>query len=270
MSGGAVSNRLAARTAALRAAGARGLAPYVTAGDGGFATTLAALRALEDAGAVCVELGVPFSDPIADGPVLQAAAARALAGGATLGGVLDLVARYRAGGGALPIALMSYANPLLRRGWDGAAAAAAAAGADALIVPDLALEEAGPLRAAAVAHGLCPIFFAAPTSPAPRIRAAATASRGFLYAVRRTGVTGGDRAFDDDCQAFLARVAALAGLPLAVGFGIADAGSVRAATRHAELAIVGSALVRRMHEAGPARAPAAAAAFLAALQEGLR
>ena len=265
---GLAGNRLAARTAALRAAGERGVAPYLTAGDGGLETTLAALHVLDRGGAACVELGVPFSDPIADGPVLQAAADRALAAGATLGGILAMVARFRQEGGAVPIALMSYANPLLRRGWDGTCAAAAAAGIDGLIVPDLALEEGAPLRAAAAAHGLCPIFFAAPTSPDDRIRAAAEASRGFLYVVGRTGVTGGGTRFEPDTQRFLERVAGLAALPTAVGFGIRSAEDVRQAVRHADLAIVGSALVARMHQAGAA-APEAAGAFLHELRQGL-
>ncbi|RMH02653.1 MAG: tryptophan synthase subunit alpha [Planctomycetota bacterium] len=263
-------NRLEGRLAELRAAGRRGVAPYLTAGDGGLATTVAVLAALEEAGAACVELGVPFSDPIADGPVLQAAGERALAAGTSLGAILDALAGYRAAGGELPVALMSYANPLLRRGWEAACAAAAAAGADALIVPDLPLEESGEMRAAAAAAGLCPIHFAAPTSPVERLRAAAAASRGFLYVVGRTGVTGSGTTFDAATRAFLARVAALSPIPTAVGFGIRSAADVRAAVAHADLAIVGSAMVERLHAAGPAAAPAAAAAFLAELQEGLR
>ncbi len=261
-------NRLEARLAALRAAGERGLAPYLTAGDGGLARTLELLHALDRAGATCVELGVPFSDPIADGPALQAAADRALAAGTDLAGILATVARFRAEGGALPVALMSYANPLLRRGWDGTCDAAAAAGVDALIVPDLALEEGAPLRAAAAAHGLCPVFFAAPTSPPARVAAAMEASRGFLYVVGRTGVTGGVTRFDEATQDFLARVAATGSLPTAVGFGIRSAEDVRAAVRHADLAIVGTALVERLHAAPD---PAAeAAAYLTELRGGLR
>ncbi len=261
-------NRLEARTAALRAVGERGVAPYLTAGDGGLDTTLAALHALDQGGAACIELGVPFSDPIADGPVLQAAADRALAAGTTLAAILEMVARFREEGGAVPIALMSYANPLLRRGWGGTCAGAAEAGVDALIVPDLALEEGAPLREAAAAAGLCPVFFAAPTSPEARIRAAAEASRGFLYVVGRVGVTGGGTSFGDDTQDFLARVAALSPVPTAVGFGIRSAADVRAAVRHADLAIVGTAMVRRLHQAGAA-APEAAAGYLAELMEGL-
>ncbi len=262
-------NRLEARTADLRRAGQRGVAPYLTAGDGGLERTLAALHALDQGGAACVELGVPFSDPVADGPALQAAGDRSLAAGTTLTGILETVARFRDQGGAVPIALMSYANPLLRRGWEGTCAAAADAGVDALIVPDLALEEGGPLRAAAAGAGLCPVFFAAPTSPDARVAAAAAASRGFLYVVGRVGVTGSGTRFDDATQAFLARVASLSDTPTAVGFGIGSAEDVRAAVRHADLAIVGTALVQRMHEAGAA-APEAAAAFLAELMEGLR
>lgn len=243
-------NRLVALTDTLRAEDTRGLAPYLTAGDGGLEQTLATLRALESAGAACIELGVPFSDPIADGPVLQAAAQRALADGTDLRGILQMVADYRAQGGALPIALMSYANPLVRGGLASTYAAIQAAGADALIVPDLPLEESAPFEDACHTHDLCPILFAAPTSSSVRITEAARRSRGFLYVVGRVGVTGSSTSFDTDTQAFLERTRDLSSLPIAVGFGIATAEDVRQATRHADLAIVGTALVRHLHEAG--------------------
>lgn len=242
------------------AAGLRGVAPYLTAGDGGFEETLRAMRAVEEAGACAIELGVPFSDPIADGPRLQEAAQRALAAGATLDGALATLARYRDGGGGLPVALMSYANPLFRRGWDGLAARAAGAGADALIVPDLPPEEAGEMRAAAVAHGLGTVFFVAPTSSAARLAAACAASTAFVYALGRVGVTGGATRFDDAAAAYLGAVRAAARTPVAVGFGIASAADVRAATAHADVAIVGTALVQRLHEARSAGRDAAAAA----------
>jgi len=267
------ANRLEARLAALRESGARGVAPYVTAGDGGLETTLCVLRALDGAGALCVELGVPFSDPIADGPVLQAAAQRALAAGATLDGVLDVVRELRAGGSELPLAIFSYANPLLRRGWEGAARAIAGAGGDALLVPDLPAEEGGGMRAAALEHGLCPIFFVAPTSSGARVRAAAAMSRGFLYAIGRVGTTGAETRLDDDALAFLRRVRAACELPLAVGFGLRTAEQIAAVTAEAELAIVGSALVERVHAAfshahDPGQAAAAAAEYLSELRRG--
>lgn len=275
-------NRLLRRLEELRGRGLGGLAPYVTAGDGGLDTTLAVLRALDAAGAACVELGVPFSDPIADGPVLQQAAERALARGTTLDEVLALVAELRCGSGCfaastLPVALMSYANPLLRRGWESVCAGAAASGVDALVVADLPVEEGAAMQNAALRHGLCPIFFASPTTADERIRAAAAASRGFLYVVARAGVTGPRTEFDAATVGFLRRVRAAAPLPLALGFGIATAEQVRLALEHAELAIVGSALVERVHEAcaaAPAALACSAAAraagdFLRALQRGV-
>jgi len=249
----------------------RGVAPYLTAGDGGFDETLRAMRAVEEAGACAIELGVPFSDPIADGPRLQEAAQRALDAGTTLDGILDLLARYREGGGRLPVALMSYANPLRRRGWETLCARAAGAGADALIVPDLPPEEAHELRAAAATHALGTVFFVAPTSSASRIAAACAASTAFVYALGRVGVTGGAARFDANTGAYLDRVRAHTSVPLAVGFGIASAEDVRAATTHADLAIVGTALVQRLHEARVAGRDAAAEAraFVRTLVSGL-
>jgi len=277
------ANRLERRLARLRAEGQRGLAPYVTAGDGGLETTLAVLRAIEQAGATCVELGIPFSDPIADGPLLQASAQRALQAGTTFERTLEMLSRLRLGSDGrapseLPVALMGYANTFLRRSARGAARAIAEAGGDALLVADLPVEEGAELASAALEAGLCPIFFAAPTTSDERIVRAARASRGFLYAIGRTGVTGRSTALDPAVLAFLERVRRLAGeLPVAVGFGLSTREQVRAVTRHAELAIVGSALVERVHLAGesdPSRRPAlaaeAAGAYVAELMEGVR
>ena len=269
-------NRLEAAVGALAERGECGLAPYVTAGDGGLELTLDVLHALEAGGATCVELGVPFSDPIADGPVLQAAAQRALEAGTNLRDVLALCAELRAEGCELPIALFTYANPLVRLGWENAARASAEAGVDAWLVPDMIPEEAGEMRAAAVAAGLAPIFFVAPTSSPERIAAAAAASRGFLYAIGRVGVTGGETRLDGATLDFLARIRASCALPLAVGFGLRTAEQVSAVTQHADLAIVGSAFVARLHEArgagrpSPAAAAAEATRYLSELASGLR
>ena len=253
----------------------RGLAPYVTAGDGGLETTLAVLRALDRAGASCVELGLPFSDPIADGPVLQAAADRALAAGTTFDGVLEMLARFREKS-ALPVVIMSYANPLLRRGWEVSARAIREAGGSGLLVADLPVEEGDAMRDAAEDAGIAPIFFVSPTTSEERMVRAIEASRGFVYAIGRFGVTGARTELDPGCQAFLARVRGWSnGLPVAVGFGIATAADVRAAVEHADLAIVGSALVKRIHvalESGggrPAVAAQAAEDFARELMEGI-
>jgi len=262
-------NRLESKLASLRSRGARGLAPYVTAGDGGLETTLAVLRAIDEAGAACVELGFPFSDPIADGPVLQAAADRALAAGTTFGGVLETLARFRAES-ELPIVVMTYANPLLVRGWRASASAIAEAGGDGLIVADLPVEEGEEAASAALAAGLAPVFFVSPTTSDARVDRAVAASRGFVYAIGRFGVTGAVTELDGRAQEFLERVRRRAGdLPVAVGFGISSARSVAAALVHADLAIVGSALVERIHAAGPRAAAAAARDFVLELRKGV-
>jgi tryptophan synthase alpha chain len=265
-------NRLERLTRDLRKQDKRGVAPYLTAGDGGLENTLAELHALEKGGAACVELGIPFSDPIADGPALQAAADRALKAGTALVGVLQMVADFRASGGSLPIALMSYSNPLMRHGLSETAAKIQRAGADALIVPDIPIEEGAALELACTASQLCPIFFAAPTSPQSRVVEAGRRSRGFLYVVGRVGVTGGSTSFDDQTQEFLARTRELSQAPIAVGFGIATAENVHAATRSADLAIVGTALVNHLHEVGQAGGNRASAAqqFVEDLITGLQ
>lgn len=243
------NNRIVARMEALRSSGTRGLAPYITAGDGGLDVTAALLWELEDLGAACVELGVPFSDPIADGPVLQAAAQRSLDAGTRLEGILDRVRQLRGEGLELPIALFSYANPLIHLGWDVACERLAAAGVDGLLVPDLPAEEGEALQRPALAQGLCPIFFVAPTTSSSRAQRAASLSRGFLYAIGRFGITGAATEFSKEAQDFLERMAGVADMPLAVGFGLRTPEDIVAATRSADVAIVGSALVQAIHDA---------------------
>lgn len=261
--------RLEQRFGALRQRGDKGVLPYITAGDGGLDTTLEVLRALERAGAAGIELGLPFSDPIADGPALQAAAQRALQGGTTLEGVLDVVRRFRADSD-LPLVLMTYANPLVRRGLERACGLLSDAGLDGVLVVDLPPEEAAPLLEAARASDLAPIFFAAPTSSDERIRRACSISRGYLYAIGRLGVTGRHTALDESTLGFLRRVRSLSGeLAVAAGFGLATPEQVRAVHVEADLAIVGTALVEHIHRASaggtrpdPEQAAAAAEAFL--------
>jgi len=263
------ANRLESRMQSMLKQDFRGLAPYLTAGDGGMETTLAVLEALDAGGASCIELGIPFSDPIADGPVLQAASQRALDSGTTLDSALEMLAEFRSRGCTVPVAIMSYANPLHARGWAGAARAVADAGGDALIVPDLPVEEGGGMAEAAGEAGLCPIFFASPTSGDDRIARAASESRGFLYVVGRTGITGARTSFDETVQSFLKRAESLSPIPLGVGFGISTGDDVREAVRYARLAIVGTALVQRLHEAGPGGAREAASLFLEELMTGV-
>jgi len=262
-------NRLETRLRSLRARGDHGLAPFVMAGDGGLGTTLAILKAVEEAGAVCVELGLPCSDPIADGPVLQAAAERALSAGTTVDAVLATLSQFRETS-ALPVVVMTYANPLIARGWDAATRAIAAAGGDGLIVADLPVDEGEEMAACATAAGLAPIFFVSPTTSAERMTRAVRASRGFVYAIGRFGVTGVVTDLDAPTQDFLARVAREAGgLPVAVGFGIATPQAVTAALRHADLAIVGSALTQRIQAEASSPPAATARAFVRELVKGI-
>jgi tryptophan synthase alpha chain len=240
-------NRLETKLRAMRARGDHGIVPYVMAGDGGLERTLDVMRALDEAGAVCIELGLPFSDPIADGPVLQAAADRALEAGTTLEAALDMLSRFREKS-ALPVVIMTYANLMLRRGWEESAKAIAKAGGDGLIVADLPVEEGADMAKAAIAANLSPIFFVSPTTSEERVLRAVQASRGFVYAIARLGVTGAATDLEGEGQEFLARVRRQAKtLPVAVGFGISTVKQVTAALKHADLAIIGSALAEKIH-----------------------
>lgn len=262
------NNRLTRTTERLLASGATGVAPYLTAGDGGFERTVLLLEAVERAGASCVELGVPFSDPIADGPVLQAAAARALDQGATLDGVIQCVRDYRARGGALPIICFSYLNPLLSGGFEARLDELADAGFDGLLVPDVPVEESGVLADAARARGLTLSLFCAPTTTPERLSEAAARTSGFLYVVGRVGVTGRSTAVGDSTGDYLEAVrAASPGVPLGLGFGIREPEQVARLRGRAELAIVGSALVDAIHRAGAAASPKEADAAAAAEAE---
>lgn len=222
--------------------------PYLTAGDPDLETTGRLLHALAAAGADLIELGVPFSDPIADGPVNQRAAVRALASGTTLSGLLELVARERARLD-LPIVLFSYYNPLYRYGIERLTEQAAASGVDGILCVDLPPEAAEEEWLPALAeHHLDPIFLLAPTSTKERIERAVAASRGFVYYVSRTGVTGERDRLTDDLARELKRVRRRSSLPVAVGFGISTAEQASAAATLADGVVVGSALVRTVEE----------------------
>lgn len=270
-------NRLVEMTRRLRAGGQTAIAPYLTAGDGGLERTLELLFAAERAGAACIELGVPFSDPIADGPILQAAALRGLEAGASLDLIEAMVIEFRRRGGEVPILAFSYLNPLLggstSLGLTGRMDSLAGAGFDGLLIPDLPLEEAPVVSDAAAERGLATVLFAAPTTSDERVARAAEATGGFLYVLGRTGVTGRATTMTTTSDDYLARVRRLAGdVPLGVGFGIKTRAQVEAVGQHAELAIVGSALVQSIHEAATGAAdPISAAAeraeaFLLGLQ----
>ncbi len=241
-------SRIEEAFARCRSGGRAAFIPYLTAGDPDLQTTGRLLHALAAAGADIVELGVPFSDPIADGPVNQRAAVRALAAGTTLSGLLDLVARERA---ELDVAivLFSYYNPLYRYGLDRLAEQAAASGVDGILCVDLPPEAAADEWLPTLSrHGLDPIFLIAPTSTKERIDRAASASRGFVYYVSRTGVTGERDQLTDTLARELKAVRRRSSLPVAVGFGISTADQARAAAALADGVVIGSALVRTVEE----------------------
>jgi len=223
------------------------LMPYLM---GGF-PTLDASRAIGEAyaegGADLVELGVPFSDPLADGPVIQRSSERALARGVTLAQVLETVRRIREKS-ELALVIFSYLNPLLQRGVERVLDDAARAGVDGVLVTDLPPEEAGEWTPAARAAGIDTVFLASPTSPDERLRRVAAASRGFVYAISRTGVTGERQALSDDARPLVERLRALSDVPVALGFGISTPEQVKQASAVADAVVVGSALVRFLEE----------------------
>jgi tryptophan synthase alpha chain len=235
--------RITARFAALEAEGRAAFAPYIVAGDPDAETGWRMLEGLPGAGADLIELGLPFSDPMADGPAIQLGAARALAAGMTTGGVLELVRRFRAGDKVTPIVLMGYYNPILRFGLDGFATAASAAGVDGLIVVDVPPEEADPLCDALDAHDIALIRLATPTTDAARLAIVARRTRGFVYFVSVTGVTGAKEADAGAIAAQVERVRGACALPVAVGFGIRTPARAAEVARIADAAVVGSALV---------------------------
>jgi tryptophan synthase alpha chain len=247
------------------------LMPFLMAGDPDLDATAASLLALQAAGADLIELGIPYSDPLADGPVIQAAASRALAAGTTPAKVLAMLSGLR-GQLTIPVVLFTYSNPLLNRGMEAFCADAAAAGAAGLVVPDLPLEEAEKLSAIASGHGLDLVLLVAPTTPAERMARIHAASRGFTYLVSVTGVTGVRTTLQDRVGTLVQQLKAVGSTPVAVGFGISSPDQARQVRGWgADGAIVGSALVKVMAAAHGAGEPVAAAAgqFCTALREGL-
>ncbi len=243
-----LKTRIQQRFAALREAGELGIVAYLTAGDPSLDATLEFVLALAAAGADVIELGVPFSDPLADGPTIQRASERALKSGTTLAGVLDLVRRIRKTS-EVPLVLFSYFNPILQMGIEKFASAAEAAGADGVLATDLTLEESEDYRRVLRAHHLDAIFLGAPTSTDERLAKIANCSSGFLYLISRTGVTGAKDTLPDDLPALLRRARAASKLPLAVGFGISLPGHVSLLGGLADAAVVGSALVAEIANA---------------------
>ena len=243
------------------------LVAYVTIGDPDIDTSEKVILAAIDAGADVIELGVPFSDPVADGPVIQRASERALKNNISLQDVLALAARVRKQRPHAGLIVFSYLNPLMRYGLQRFADEAKRAGIDGVLATDLTVEESEEYRRIMRARGLDTIFLAAPTSPDARLKRVALCSTGFVYAVSRTGVTGADRQADirGEVQTLVKRIRKYTKLPIAVGFGISTAEHFRAVTEFADAAVVGSAIVKLIEEHGD-RAPTAVSDFIRALK----
>jgi tryptophan synthase alpha chain len=263
-------SRIGRRFRELAQRGELGLVAYVTAGDPSLDATEQIVLAAAEAGADVIELGVPFSDPVADGPTIQRASDRALHAGTTLTGVIELVRRLRTRT-QVPLLLFSYFNPILQMGMEKFAEASAAAGADGALATDLTLEEADEYRAAMHAQGLDTIFLVAPTSTDERITKIAECSSGFLYLISRTGVTGTRDALPEDLPALARRVRRFTKLPLAVGFGISQPEHVSVLGGIADAAVVGSAIVAEIEKAKNAKEAAAnVARLIGALKDAAR
>jgi tryptophan synthase alpha chain len=244
-----------------------GVVAYITAGDPSLAATLKFVQALAEAGADVIELGVPFSDPLADGPTIQRASERALKSGTTLHGVLELVRQIRGSAGPaaeVPLVLFSYYNPVFQMGLETFAAASSSAGAAGVLITDLTPEESADYRRILAAQHLDTIFLAAPTSDDDRLQKISAVSSGFLYLISRTGVTGAKDALPDDLPALLRRARTFTQLPIAVGFGISLPGHVSVLGGLADAAVVGSALVSEIEKATAENASSAAIGTAAA------
>ena len=264
-------SRIADRFAALRARNRTALIPFVTAGDPRPAATVPVMHAMVEAGADILELGVPFSDPMADGPVIQRASERALAAGMDFGKVLDIVREFRSGDAETPVVLMGYLNPLEAAGYARAAERAAAAGVDGFITVDLPPEEAGDLVREVRANEMDPVFLVSPTSSDERIARICGEASGFVYYVSLKGVTGAATLDVGEVAERLARIRRVTDLPVGVGFGIRDGASAARVARVSDAVVVGTAVVARVEEnAGtPQALPGILGAFIGELRSAL-
>ncbi len=263
----ASTSRIDSRFRELKDRRAKGLVVYFTAGDPTLDATGELLLAVDRGGADVIELGVPFSDPLADGPIIQRASERALRSGTTLRRILERFPRWREAVGA-PIILFSYYNPILQFGLDEFAREAAQAGVDGALVVDLSPEEAEPYVEAMRAHSLDTVFLGSPTSPDERLGRAAKLSSGFFYLISRTGVTGERQELAASIQPLVERARSFTTLPLAVGFGISNPRQVREVRNVADAAVVGSAVVHAIEEHYSKGGAAAIERFVRRLKEG--
>jgi tryptophan synthase alpha chain len=264
-------NRIDARFVQLKTANRKALIPFITAGDPSLEALVPVMHALVEAGADVIELGVPFSDPMADGPTIQRSSERALARGAGLSYVFDDVRAFRQRDTATPVVLMGYLNPVEARGADGFARAAAGAGVDGVLLVDLPPEEAGGYREPFAAAGVALVLLASPTTTGARLGALCAQAQGYLYYVSFAGVTGASDQLDPAAaSARLRTIRAMSAVPVVAGFGIRDAASAAAMAADADGVVVGSALVAVLDGAAtPAAAAAVAAGFLAPLRRAL-
>lgn len=264
-------SRLADRFAERKAAGSRVLACFITAGDGGVDTTLATMHAMVEAGADVVELGVPFSDPMADGPAIQLGSERALAAGTRVDDVFETVRRFRAADNTTPVVLMGYMNPMEARGVDRFAADAALAGTDGVIVVDMPPQEGAAVHAALREQGLDLIVMVAPTTAPERVPALCASASGFIYFVSIKGVTGTREAIADEIAAHVGTVREHTDVPVGIGFGIRDEATARAMAAVGDAVIVGTVLVEKFaeHADQPERIPGAVADVVRELRRGV-
>jgi len=245
------------------------LIPYVTTGDPSLALTLPIMQALVRAGADIIELGVPFSDPMADGPVVQRASERALAQHVSLRDVLDVVAQFRKGNSVTPIVLMGYANPIEAMGTTTFAERAKSAGMDGVLVVDYPPEEAAEFAQLMAAHGIATIFLLAPTTPEARIADVARYATGYVYYVSLKGVTGASHLDTADVGKKMAQIRKHVALPVGVGFGIRDPQGACAIAAHADAVVIGSRLIQEIESGSPAEAASRAGAWLATIRAAL-
>jgi tryptophan synthase alpha chain len=243
-----------------------GLVVYLTAGDPSLEATYDIALAAIDNGAQVIELGVPFSDPLADGPVIQRASERAVARGVRLSDVLALSKKIRDARAACGIILFSYLNPVVRMGLPEFCAAAKASGADGVLLTDMIVEEAGVYLAEMHKNGLAPVFLAAPTSPDERLKAIAENSKGFVYAISRVGITGTQDQIASDAEGLVKRLKQFATIPVAVGFGISKREHVQTVSEFADAAVVGSAIVALIESSKPGDEARAVGEFVKGLQ----
>jgi tryptophan synthase alpha chain len=263
-------NRIARRFAELSRNREMGLVAYLTAGDPTLEASEKIVLAAAEAGADVIELGVPFSDPVADGPTIQRASERALRSGATLAGVLGLAARLRQRT-QVPLVLFSYFNPILQMGLEKFAQTAVQSGIDGILATDLTPEESDDYRKIMRAHQLDTIFLGAPTSTDARLKLIASCSSGFVYLISRTGVTGTRDSLSEGLPALVRRVRQFTSLPIAVGFGVSQPAHVASLKGAADAAVVGSALVAEVEQSAKAEAsPDTAAASVAAMIRSLK